>query len=282
MNREDNKKIKYIYPKLSPHDFGWFRVSGPGLANCMFIAARAYIESKKYNCKFITPSWNKLSIGPFIRREKDKRVYFKIFKTYGISGLFKLILILRKKWLNDSSIISIQGLGDFFSELNANYDIVVEYFNKILRYKTIKNVDSENLSNTIAVHVRLGDYVPRLRISINWYKSLMSDILKLSPNQHFTIFSDGSDEDLRPILDLPNTQRAYYGNAFADMYAISKCRLLIASNSTFSAWGAYLGKVPIIFCKRHFPDVYSKEMNVPEVVLGDETIFPPNLKHLLA
>ena len=33
----------YFYPVLSDYDFGWFRLSGPGLANCMFVAARAYI-----------------------------------------------------------------------------------------------------------------------------------------------------------------------------------------------------------------------------------------------
>lgn len=280
MNK-NNRQVKYIYPELSHHDFGWFRISGPGLANCMFIAARAYMESKKYNCKFIAPSWNKFSIGPILRREKDTRTYFKIFGSYGISGISKLLLILRKKWLKDPSIISIQGLGNFFAELNTDYDTVIEYFNKIIRPETIKNVNAENLKNTIAIHVRLGDYVPRLRIDINWYKGLMTDILKLSPNQQFAIFSDGTDEELRPILDFPNTQRVFFGNAFADMYAISKCRLLIASNSTFSAWGAFLGKVPIIFCKRHFTNVYSKEMNVPEIVLGDANSFPHNFKHLL-
>lgn len=40
-------KFKYFYPALSDKDYGWFRISGPGLANCMFFAVNAYISSKK-------------------------------------------------------------------------------------------------------------------------------------------------------------------------------------------------------------------------------------------
>lgn len=40
---------KYYYPALSNRDYGWFRVGGPGLANCMFFAANAYISACKSN-----------------------------------------------------------------------------------------------------------------------------------------------------------------------------------------------------------------------------------------
>lgn len=40
-------KSKYFYPRLSTTDYGIFRVGGPGLANCMFFAARAYVAAKK-------------------------------------------------------------------------------------------------------------------------------------------------------------------------------------------------------------------------------------------
>ena len=46
----------YFYPVLSDYDFGWFRLSGPGLANCMFVAARAYILSRRENAGYISPT----------------------------------------------------------------------------------------------------------------------------------------------------------------------------------------------------------------------------------
>lgn len=43
------KTIKYYYPVLSDKDLGWFRIGGPGLANCMFFAVNAYISVKNDN-----------------------------------------------------------------------------------------------------------------------------------------------------------------------------------------------------------------------------------------
>ena len=41
--------INYYYPKLFTRDFGWLRIGAPGLANCMFFAANAYIFACKSN-----------------------------------------------------------------------------------------------------------------------------------------------------------------------------------------------------------------------------------------
>lgn len=62
----------------------------------MFVAARAYILSRRENAGYISPTWTKLSPGTFLRQEKDKRVYFKIFNELGIRGLKKSNCCLRK------------------------------------------------------------------------------------------------------------------------------------------------------------------------------------------
>lgn len=80
----------YDYPRLSDKDFGWIRLSGPGLANCMFVAARAYINSQIYGTTFIAPTWCKISIGPWLRNEKDKRIYNRLFESIGVSGTKKI------------------------------------------------------------------------------------------------------------------------------------------------------------------------------------------------
>ena len=63
------------------------------------------------------------------------------------------------------------------------------------------------------------------------------------------------------------------------MYAISKCKWVIASDSTFSAWGAFMGERPILFNKRHFKRVFRDR--VPEAVLGDSARIPDEFKTLL-
>ena len=65
--------LHYSYPKLSNLDYGWIRIGGPGLANCMFFAAKAYVYSRINKTEYIDPTWPKVSIGPCLRGEKDKR-----------------------------------------------------------------------------------------------------------------------------------------------------------------------------------------------------------------
>jgi len=61
------------------------------------------------------------------------------------------------------------------------------------------------------------------------------------------VFSDGSDEELAGLLALPAVRRMDYGSGLGDMLGLSRSRLLIASGSTFSMWGSYLGQVPAIW-----------------------------------
>lgn len=264
-----NTKTIYAYPKLSDRDYCWFRIGGPGLANCMFFAAKAYVHANTHGARFIDPTWRKFSIGPWLRRERDKRVYNNLFYHTGVHGFSKFYIL---KFIPKRNIITFSELGNYFEDLNGHYDLVADMFKKIIRPETISLVEETSLKNKIAIHVRLGDYLPHLRIKISWYKQIVENIIKLNPSTQFVLFSDGKDNELSDLLEITNLKRAFYGNAFADMYAISKCKLVVASDSTFSAWGAFLGQKPIIFCHRHFPAIYRG--NIPETVLGDNTTIP--------
>ncbi len=268
----------YYYPKLSSTDLGFIRIGGPGLANCMFMAASAWIAANGDESRFISPTWHKFSIGPYLRRERDKRNYANIFKSKGISGIKKIIILLNIKFGGDNCLY-FKTLGDYFGSINRHQSDVKRYFESIVNPEMISLVYDENLRGCVAVHVRLGDYVPSLRIPISWYKEVIKGITALNPKQKIILFSDGSDAELADLLTIPGVERRFYGNAIADIWAISKCKLLIASDSTFSAWGAFLGKVPIIFNRRHFPPVYAGD--VEEHVLGDSTQIPTTLKSLI-
>lgn len=269
MKQKTNKA--YSYPALSNRDYGWIRIGGPGLANCMFFAAKAYIYSRLHDAVYIEPTWRKLSIGPWIRHEKDKRIYNKLFYSKGVSGLSKF-LIIKGLLTRKKNIVTFSELGNYFQDINQHYNLVKELFDQITRPQTIVQINEEKLSDLIAIHVRLGDYIPELRIDISWYKEIVTNILKINPNQQFALFSDGKQEELAALLQISNVKRMFFGNAFADIYAISKCKMLIASDSTFSAWGAFLGQKPILFSRRHFPSVYSN--NIPEMVLGTSATIP--------
>ena len=251
----------------------------------MFVASRAYILSKLLRANFIEPTWTKFSIGPFWRHEKDKRSYFHIFNSYGISGWRKLVKI-KKKTIHEKDISSqmmgivrVEGLANYFQDLNMHSDWVKEYFDNITNKDIIRLVEKKDLKKAVAVHIRLGDYLPHQRVDIHWYRGVILNFQRIKTDQQFLVFSDGTNEELKTILDIPNVKRIFFGNAFADIYAISRCRFVIASDSTFSAWGAFLGQIPILFNRRHFPPVYCDD--ILEVVLGDSINIPDEFYSLL-
>lgn len=265
----------YVYPELSDKDFGWFRLSGPGLANCLFIAARAYILSKELNAHLISPTWEKLSIGPILRGESDKRHYIGLFRRLGVCGWKKIILLMKAK-LGYKQFIKVAGLKNYFYDFRNQEKEVRKYIENIIVPRAVRRVDRELIKDSIAVHIRLGDYVQSNRIPIQWYIDIIKNINNVAPNRDILIFSDGTDEELKPVTSLPNAKRVFYGNALADIYAISSCSMVIASDSTFSAWGAFLGAKPIIFSKRHFMPVYSQGA-IPEFVLNESTSLPDDI-----
>lgn len=275
------EKRFYIYPKLPAiKNLGFIRLGGSGLANCMFVAARACVLSHETGYLLIDPTWARFSLGPFIRRERDKRNYIGLFKKTGISGLSKLFLLLRIPRIKpglavqaDCGIIVVEGLDNYFADLLNNQKLVKDYFSANIHSKVLEKVKNVDFSNVIGVHIRLGDYIQSIRTDIAWYGSLINQLIAITKGAYrIFIFSDGSDEELKSIITLNNCERTFFGNALADIIALSKCRLIIGSDSTFSGWGAFLGQVPIIFPRRHFPPVLLK--NSQELVLNNSTDLP--------
>lgn len=262
--------MKIYYPRLSTSDLGVVRLGGPGLANCMFFAAKAYVEANRNGGMIISPSWTKFSLGPILRRERDKRFYSRLFKTYGISGFSKMLLLAfnKIKPLFEASY-GPYDMNGYFTELNKHHEFVKEYFKKIEKPETISILQNRDFDKTVAIHVRLGDYPENFRVPMKWYVEMVNKIQELHPELSFMVLSDGSDDELKELLSIKKVSREFFGNAYADMKAISRSKLLLASDSTFSAWGAFLGDVPIIFQKRHFPSVYNGR--IPETIIPNSS-----------
>ena len=270
---------KYVYPKLSGIDLSFMRIGGPGLANCMFVAARAYVIAQTNHWKLINPTWIKISMGPYIRGEKDKRHYFGLFKKHGVSGIKKCILLIwSKKYRegevsNRNGLITISGLGNYFVDLLLYHNLLLPYFSSIINPNIIKKVEKTDFRQVIGIHVRLGDYISSLRTPISWYKFMIEQINNKYPNSfEFLIFSDGRDDELCELISIKNVYRVFYGNALADIWALSKCRLIMGSDSTFSGWGAFLGQVPIIFPGCHFGNVLLDTNK--QLILNENDIIP--------
>ena len=268
---------KTIYPKLTLHaDLGFIRAGGAGLANCMIISGRAYAIAKKEGSDFINPTWGKISIGPYIRKEIDKRHYFGLFKPFGISGIKKMYYLFLFL-LKNKNIIKIDDLGNYFRELRESYSTVKEYFDKIINKKRLRGLAGLDFTDVIGVHVRLGDYKnTKLETNISYYKNLILKIEEMYQDKYqFYVFSDAQDEEIKELLSIKNVKKVFFGNALADLIALSKTRLIIGSDSTFSGLASFLNQTPIIFSTRHFDAVLNdpnKEFVISSNNNSDESL----------
>lgn len=280
----------FVYPKLSDYDLFFFRFFGSGLGNLLFPWARAVVHAKNTKSKVIWPTWTQLKIGPIIRRETDKRMYSNLFlKTDKyIGGIKKLSLLLTCKKIseNDSlnciddctNLIKIfSGMGDMFKPILKYREFIKNELLSITRKYHLKGYYYD-FNGTITVHIRLGDFretkdlnklkrgESNYRIPINWYIEKIENIRDYFKSEiPVYVFSDGKDVELSPILSLRNSKRVFFGSSLADLWALSKSTVLIASNSTFSMWASYLGTMPVIWYKNNVKTkLYNEEIECQE------------------
>lgn len=261
--------MNYVYAKLSKYDLRVVRIGGAGLGNILFPYARAVVFAKKNNCQVIWPTWFSIKIGPLIRNEIDKRFYNDLFENNSnyIDGLKKVQYLLTKQILKEDSKKNIDKLNEKIIEFTGfdTWFEEIKYDSKLVYDDLVSNLQNHNkrclyfdFSNSISVHVRLGDFGKvsekeikegrnNSRLPINWYVDMINQIRKiLGNNIKVYIFSDGTDEELKDILDLENVERITFGSSIADIIALSRSKLFIASGSTFSAWARYLGRMSTI------------------------------------
>lgn len=127
-------------------------------------------------------------------------------------------------------------------------------------------------SNTIAVHVRRGDYLNPGVTSIyggictdEYYRKAIDRISAIVKNPMFLFFSDDS-EYVRQTFCLENMIVVDWNKgekSIFDMYLMSKCKYMILANSTFSYWAARLNEeVKTVICPNRWTN-----SNPTEIIL---------------
>ncbi len=247
--------IKYVYPHLpSIRTYPFIRIAGSGLANSLFVFARAVIFAEEHQCELINPTWLNFDPVQWKLWSKDKRTYYGIFKNIGVSGFRKFCILLFKKKIREEDYIDNNADAEWveifymrgFETLRMKSEQVRTRLLSCLTERITRTIVGYNFSKKIAVHIRMGDYGPSSRMPLDYYKSLVEKIHEQKTEYEFLIFSDGKDRELQDILALPYVKRVYFGSAMSDILAMSRCNALIGSVSTFSDMGAYLGQLPTL------------------------------------
>lgn len=202
----------------------------------------------------------------------------------------------------------LQKLPDQIQEANANnniYDIsflpeIYEYNNKYLNHgwqseKYFLDIETEvrtafafkigldkrNTSiansmkkeNSIAIHVRRGDYLLKENLRCQnvcneeYYFRAIKYIKKMVENPVYYVFSNDI-EWCRENLQLENANYIDWNtglDSYKDMQLMSMCKHNVIANSTFSWWGAWLNKNPnkiVVMPNKWFDIKYSENADI--------------------
>ncbi len=103
---------------------------------------------------------------------------------------------------------------------------------------------------SVAIHIRHGDNATKIAshhgvLPISYYQKAVKELIETINNPYFYIFSDDpawAKENLK--LNHPSVFVSHNGEEkhYEDLRLMSRCKHHIIGNSTFSWWGAWLGK----------------------------------------
>lgn len=256
---------KLFYPRFSGwRDFGVFRFGGSGLANHLYVWAKAMVLAEQTGGRVVFPAWIQVKLGPLLRREPDPRLYAGLFDAAGtdVRGVAKLVALLRRPRMRLAHVSDYQdrgeglyvvdsdGLATYFDELLDHRDLIRDS----LRART-RRIGPRPEEAFIGLHVRLGDFAAasadagavNTRLPLDWFIDRLR-VLRVAIGAELPaiICSDGSAEELGPLLAEPGTSLRQAGTAMDDIWALSDAVAIIASGSTFSYWAGFLGEGVVI------------------------------------
>jgi hypothetical protein len=267
---EKSQPSIYSYPRLSKTDLLFIRIGGNGLGNLLLTWARCLSASEQNSWKMVWPTWGSFKPKNWRVNPYDHRTYFDLFQPTRryVSGLKKPFKLARYRWQSEAgagrakllpgTVVEYRGMEGMFAPFLNSQPLVLRELLAMTRKKHLAGYSADSPA-PIAIHVRRGDFIKRASyndmvgshnslLPLDWYMNALEAVrAKCGKPLPAFVFSDGEEEELAPLISMPGVSRADYGSGLADMLALARSRLLIASGSTFSMWGSYLGQVPTIW-----------------------------------
>jgi hypothetical protein len=282
--------------------YGYAILGRQGLGNMLFPFARCFLWCRDQQLPMIAPKWTQFRLGPYIRRERDKRQYQRLFRHDGyVTGLRRLSLLLLLPKISEGgedllpedagasrTIVVFRGMEGMFEPLLGRNAEVRSEIERITRAQYLSS--QEGFAPFIGVHVRRGDFrestdpavlhqgVKNVRIPLEWYVVVLQHLRRaLGFEARARVFSDGAEKELFDLLALPGVTFSSGGQAITDMLEMTRASAMIASGSTFSMWASFLGRVPSVWYpgqRRQFLMSQDHEGTLePEVLSWQD--FPP-------
>jgi len=298
----------FLYPKLGRVRLGDVYLFGAGLGNSLFPWARSVVAANTFGLPMLSPVWARVTSGggwitaikTFSLKNASRRTYRGLFRgklSFG-KRLRELLVLSRAKHLDESllpkqiessssssspTVFVFENVRDGFDPLWPHRSYLRDEFTKLVKPEVLASVPSSVVPR-FGCHIRLGDFQKtsdsrrlaqaNARLPLTWYACQLQLLASYWPNIPIEIFSDGTDEELAPLLQLPNVSRANYQNAVADLVAMTRLRLLICSGSSFSAWAAFLGNMPTIWFPGKIASMMGAMSNMAAIELEENQSLP--------
>lgn len=257
-----------------------------GLGNRLFAWARCKVYSELNRVPMITPSWTQVKLGPMLRGERDWRWYTGEFQALPseIMGWHKRRLLWTQPRLPEPhELTSLQAAGaggiqifsgwsDYFTRLNGQHGLIRRALESACQPRWMERVNAVPHA-PMAMHVRRGDLKNaqgEFLTSLSWFESVVKVVRNVSGVERpIQLFSDGKEEEVAPLLRLPNVFRVNTGSAIGDLLAMARAKFLIASGgSTFSTWAGFLGQMPVLTPPGHPLSYYG--LKLPAEIFSGE------------
>jgi hypothetical protein len=216
----------------------------------------------------ISPTWSQLKIGPLLRGERDHRWYGHLFRTAEteVAGLERLRLLASTPRVpehevdsvRETRVVEVRGFSDYFSQILGFHALILQWLRAIAHPTVLRDHPARRI-RAFAIQVRLGDFSKsdpssaraggtNVRLPLSWYEGAILRIRReLGACVPAIVFSDGLDDELAPLLRLPETSRYPSRSSLGDLFEMAQCAVLLGSASTFSMWASYLGQQPTLW-----------------------------------
>jgi len=269
-----------------------------GLGHRLLAWARCVIWCQQTGAQMLAPNWLGFPIGPWIRKEPDKRLYFPLFRSDAyISGWRRMQVLMSASRVDALQLAdagpnqrgarvvvlknAVSGDADrYFPTFLGHHELLLRELRRMTRPKFLP---AANNVPHIAIHVRLGDFLKvseaqikagahNVRLPIEWYGDVLTGLReRLGSTVPAVVYSDGSDDNLGPLLAINNVMRAPGGTAITHMLSMSQAALLIGTGSGMSLWASFLGQVPrVCFPGQRLLSAFSESGWEPECLSASE------------
>lgn len=247
------------------------RLPRSGLGNKLFVWARALVFARHHGLPLVvtgwcTPRWRALLKG------EDARIYWNYFTPWNELPASQRS---RARVVSEPSLDAVLP-GDAtvyeFSEMphwKTCFEGLREH-RELIRSELFGHLTAARRREIAAVsrpmiclQIRMGDFralkeheqfsqVGGVRTPLDYFRQWIEDFRAVQGSDlAVTIVSDGSAQELAPLLAMPNVTHTQGRSGLADLILMADSRLLVCSaGSTFSEWGGFLGDPVLI----HHPD----------------------------